>query len=151
MGEGKGRCMPVVQYFLLARDILIDQITGDLSVIGILEDIRIASLPAVLPKIVAVAAWQLGEGANDGEYRDEVRVRLGDRQLPTAQPSEPWASLGPRVHSLWTLKNVQLDSEEDLVVELLLNGKPQAEFRIPIRVLDAADPADADTSGASYG
>lgn len=126
-----------LEYFVVARSVSIDQLTNQVSVFNIIDEIRVA-LPGTLGGVVAVASWNAEEDDKGNDYQITVRV-----QGVGAQPKEPLrlnvSSEGRRCRTIMHIQGIQVDKPGRIVLTLLINEEHKATHTIDVNALDGPD------------
>ena len=132
--------MATLEYFLVAESASVDQTTNRVSVFNVLEDIQTADFPAVIPQLVAVAAWNFTPDDMNAEF--QALLRITD---PTGAVSDHRANFtGQRSRHRFIVKMIgyAILAEGRLQFEISLNDAHSASHTISVGRL----PAPAATS-----
>jgi len=126
-----------LEYFVVAESVTIDQLTNQVSVFNIIDELRV-KLPLTLGRIVAVASWNAEEADKGNDYQVAVRVTgIG------AQPKEPLrlnvSIEGRRCRTIMHMQGIQVDKPSRIVLDLSINDEHKATHTIDVSGLDDPD------------
>ncbi|MGA2065543.1 MAG: hypothetical protein ABSG86_11265 [Thermoguttaceae bacterium] len=123
--------MPRLEYFLVSESSTVDNETGALSVFNVINEIKVESFPAVLPKLALVTCWI--------PTPDEIRD--GDEFQVTFEFSVPGSTENGKIrssfqaessfqHLIMNVVGVPVARPGEIVIALLLDDQKQASHTI---------------------
>ena len=127
--------MARLEYCIVAQNVSIDQSTNLVSAFGVLEEVRTAGFPLLIPSLAVLSVWHSEQGDQDRDFQCVLRITA-----PGENPNEfPFNFRLPVVrHRLvHRLQGVPILREGNIRFEILLNGVSQLERVIPV-ILDAS-------------
>ena len=132
--------MPELEYFIVAESIATDRERNTVSIFHVMEEWA-CSLPALVPKVVAVSSWRVSQEEIGGDFQVALDVQLpGGARLPEEQSdlavNFTAQSSGHRIYQ--TVTSLRIEAHGDLVFRILINGKPAATRVINVRERDEA-------------
>jgi hypothetical protein len=128
--------MPALEYFIVSRDVLVDRLTGDTSILGVLEDFAPREFPAIVPRISAISSWNCDAEDDGVAFEGVTIVHVPQSEDEIRVPFDGVGSAGSRLHFLASITNMRLEAAGDVIVEVQLNGQPEAHHRITILPAD---------------
>jgi hypothetical protein len=130
--------MASLEYFLVAEDVSIDQVTNQLSLFNVFEGFRTPRFPLIVPKCAAVSLWRK-EPADEGrDFQCVLRVTLPDGQ--NHQSESNFRMTNERQRIVTRLQGVPISMAGELRFELLLNGQHAASHLV---IIEHQPPEDA--------
>ena len=134
--------MPKLEYFLAALSISLDQTSNLVSLFHVLEQFACKTLPLALPNFVAASSWIFSEDELGKDFQVIIRIHYPPGQDPR-QSEDQRINFTPdrvRFRTLFYLNGIEVTTEGPLRLELLLDGKHQADHTITV-VPQAPDDA----------
>lgn len=112
--------MPSLEYFVVAESMSVDQASNQVSVFNIIEEVRTATLPVVLPQVVCVCTLNLGALDLGQDHHAVLRVRT-----PSGAPREfaaDFRATNRRQRVFTRLLGMPLETIGELRFELEIDG-----------------------------
>ena len=130
--------MPKLEYFVVAESLVTDRETNLVSLFNVLEEFTVSRVPAKLPKFVAVSSWLVLPEERDEDCQVVLRVHLPEGHDPPVMDDFKVNFTTERSrHRIYQyVDGVLITREGELRIELLLDGKHQAEHTLTIHVRD---------------
>jgi hypothetical protein len=133
--------MPILEYFLLAESVSIDQGTNRASIFHVLEEAHLQQPEnyAILPQVVAISSWHIAPDERAKDFRLTLLVHPPGEEAPqkdTGQPhsfslvAEPGPA--PRRRVTWMFIGVTLDRPGNWRFELLIDGEHAANHFVEV-------------------
>jgi hypothetical protein len=127
--------MADLEYFLVAESISVDQTTNRISFFNVVEQIKVQTFPAVVPQLVAVAAWNAEASDDKKDFQATTRVEHPNGHSEDFQHN--FRMPGKRSRVVMTFRGMKLESPGKLLLKLSLNGEHQATHSIDVVVPEA--------------
>lgn len=139
--------MARLEFFVVSESSAADQVTNQLSLFNVLEEIRTERFPFAIQSCVAVSLWRREPDDADRDWQVILRIRTpGDEPRDFTSNFTFAQSLRHRVTQRFLGLPVQ--REGDLVFELLINGQHAAEHVVTVMRAEAVDiPAEQNGGG----
>lgn len=126
--------LPNLDSFLVAESCAIDAMSGRLSAFNMIDNLFLPALPALWPKFVAIATYELGPDPSAFEDRITVCMPSGVVgnesvhviETEARKPGEP-VKIHRSLHVVWRTKLLE---SGDLTVVLERRPKPDASWEI---------------------
>lgn len=135
--------MPQLEYFVVCESVSIDRDTNRISLFNIIEDLRPVSTKmgdAPVVQITAVACWNRQAGDEERDFQSVLRLRA-----PGDEPKEfplNFRMERPRHRLTFRLLGIPSLRPGELIFELLLNGRHEAQHAVTIHPIDGEGYAD---------
>ena len=132
--------MPELEYFIVAESVATDRERNTVSVFHVIEEWA-CSLPAVVPKVVAVSSWRVSPEEIGRDFQVALDVQLpGGERLPR-EPNDMAVnftaqSSGHRIYQ--TVTSLRIEAHGEIVFRILINGEHAATRVIRVRERDEA-------------
>ena len=133
--------MPRLEFFVVARSFSVDRYSNRLSLFDIMELVQPLVLPAVIPRVIAVAAWHIEESDHGEHFQATIKLNVsGDDDNSARVVNQNFVGDGILHHSVAGFTNVLIRESGAIELELLLNNKHAASHRVYINNADTNAP-----------
>lgn len=134
--------MPSIEYFVVAEDYSIDQVTNRMSIFCVLEELHAQALP-VLIDVSAITAWRIAENELGSDHQAILRVHR-----PGSAPFDWRANFCPRQsrHRITQrIQGIPVETPGQIRFEMLINGQHAADHVVDVTIEGGgtgAEPVD---------
>ncbi len=123
--------MARLEYFLVAESLAVDRFTNRISLFHVIEEIRSASFPIVIPQAVAVSHWIAEAGDEGVDFQARLHMTTPDGVESNFPQNFRLVDRAGRV--IFGMSGVSIAREGVLRFELFLNGKSTATHEVLVR------------------
>ena len=122
--------MPALEYFVVCRSVSFDVDTDEVTLSNVVEDVHLDDDgTAVLPRVVAVSSWNVGDGDESRDYQTLLRITLPGEAKGADFP----VNLDKQRHrhrAIITIIGVPLTKSGELLFEVFLNAHREATHKV---------------------
>jgi len=127
-----------LEYFVVAEGVAVDQLTNQVSLFNVLEEIKAPAFPALVHKAVAHGLWVIQNDLDIGtEHQVLLIIRLPDRAEHRLTTNFTVTHRRHRVTQL--IEGIPLSTEGTLEFEVLLDGQHAARHLVDVERPPAID------------
>jgi len=130
--------MPKLEYFVVAQSLSTDRNTNLVSLFHVLEELTVPRVPWQLGGFVAVCSWNIAPEERDRDFQVVLKIHLPEGQEPSVVENLKvnFTAEKPRHRVHLYVNEVPIEKPGEMRLELLLDGKHQAEHTLTIHVQD---------------
>lgn len=144
----------LLEYFVVAENVVVDSTTNKTSIINVLEEFTIQTplparglpLLAIMPQCSAVMLWRIEPGDDAHDWQATVRITQPDGSKNEFSMNFRVEPGSRRQRAVMNFIGIGAQGAGDLTFEALLNGQHQAVH--VVTVLAGSPPAPLSTSTA---
>lgn len=135
--------MPRLEFLVVSESSIIDQTTNQSTLVNVLEEVRTASFPTIVPQCVATSFWLSQPGDEERDWQVTLRIRPPDGEPHNFSTNLRFVRNSPRHRVLQRLVGLPLQTHGNLIFEILLNGEHTGEYLVRILLVDPVDISSA--------
>jgi hypothetical protein len=129
--------MARLELFVVSEGVSLDQLTNQLSLFSVLEEVRSPDFPFVLPSAAAVSLWMKEAGDDDRDFQCMLRVTLTDGSQREFTSNFRFRARRHRV--ILKIQGFPLNEPGMLRFEVLLNGEYAASHEVDVLRINSAE------------
>ena len=129
--------MARLELFVVSEGVSVDQLTNQLSLFSVLEEVRSPDFPFVLPSAAAVSLWMKEAGDNDRDFQCMLRVTLTDGSRREFTSNFRFRARRHRV--ILKIQGLPLNEPGMLRFEVLLNAEYVASHEVDVLRINSAE------------
>ena len=129
--------MARLELFVVSEGVSVDQLTNQLSLFSVLEEVRSPDFPFVLPSAAAVSLWMKEAGDNDRDFQCMLRVTLTDGSQREFTSNFRFRARRHRV--ILKIQGLPLNEPGMLRFEVLLNAEYVASHEVDVLRINSAE------------
>jgi hypothetical protein len=129
--------MARLEFFVVSEGVSVDQLTNQLSLFSVLEEVRSPDFPFVLPSAAAVSLWMKEAGDDDRDFQCLLRVTLTDGSQREFTSNFRFSARRHRV--ILKIQGFPLNEPGVLRFEMLLNGEYAASHEVDVLRVNSSE------------
>jgi hypothetical protein len=129
--------MARLELFVVSEGVSVDQLTNQLSLFSVLEEVRSPDFPFVLPSAAAVSLWMKEAGDDDRDFQCMLRVTLTDGSQREFTSNFRFGARRHRV--ILKIQGFPLNEPGMLRFEVLLNGEYVASHEVNVLRINSGE------------
>jgi len=123
--------------FVVSEGVSVDQLTNQLSLFSVLEEVTPPDFPFLLPSAAAVSLWMKEAGDDDRDFQCMLRVTLPDGSHREFTSNFRFRARRHRV--ILKIQGLPLNEPGMLRFEVLLNGEYAASHEVDVLRINSAE------------